>query len=85
MFVSSLLIPPGVVDDNNDNDNDDAATEVQTNFVSSQNLTMITIITIPPLLVILNAAKPYQIWYTQSNVGVGGIHRRECQRNYIIR
>ena len=32
---------------------------------------------IPPLLMILITTTPYQIWYTQSNVGVVGIHRRE--------
>ena len=40
---------------------------------------------IPPLLVILNATKPYQIWYTQSNVGVLASNRRECKRTHVIR
>ena len=58
-------------------DADDAATEVQTNFDSSQNFAMIV------KFVILNTTKPVQIWYTPSNVGVVGIHRYEYQRNYI--
>ena len=80
MFISSLLIPPGVVDDDSfcDDDADDEATEVQTNFVPSQKFAMI-----PPLLVILNASKPYQTWYTQSNVGVLASNRREYKRNHI--
>ena len=80
VFISSLLIPPGVVDDDSfcDDDADDEATEVQTNFVPSQKFAMI-----PPLLVILNASKPYQTWYTQSNVGVLASNRREYKRNHI--
>ena len=37
--------------------------------------------TIPPILIILKTSKPYQIWYTQSNVGDIGKDKREYQRN----
>ena len=40
---------------------------------------------IVPLFIILITTKPYQTWYTQLHVGVGGIHTREYQRNNIIR
>ena len=40
---------------------------------------------IPPLLIILNATTPYQIWYTPSYVGVVDTNRRECKRNHLVR
>ena len=70
----------------------DEATEVQTNFASSQNYTMIITTkskiinknsSIPPLLVILITTKPYRIWYSPLHVGVVATNRRECKRNHI--
>ena len=55
MFVSSLLIPPGVVDNYGTDDDDDMATEVQTNFCCLTKLydALENSSSIPPLLVIL--------------------------------
>ena len=86
--------PSGIDDDDDDDDgddddgdDDDAAMKVQTIICFVTKFYLCRDIhgssSIPPLLIILKTTKPYQIWYTPLHVGVGGINRREFQRNHI--
>ena len=68
-MINHTTVPPGV----DAADNDDAAMEVQTNSFRHK---IIRRSRYSRFTVILNATKPYQTWYTQSKVAVGGIDRK---------